>query len=375
LKTNKYYCFIVGLFALTVSTSCQVFSKNIQTITLPPKAQQPVAALLSNTSTRCIGTYLIDLPIEFKVNEEGYFDYQSNPIITIATKQQYLPPFKQMIARREQELRNTKPVDPLDGNYLKHVYPVHTHNPDKMQGIIFERMESIGTAGVARILEGYRWQDEVTLKIQMKARNGLSKKYDADRQSSPHLYGNNVPQKLAELHKLFERIQTRDDLTIPTTPGFCFLHGFMQGEDREWKDMGFIYWHNTINNFYFSIDYNDFKEGNALLDKPEGYVTQGRGHTIYKGTRESNGLLLEEWIAKGQFLLNEEGFYSDDLGYVFSLGIHMTDPTYKTPQLRLEMYYKIPDDETQEYSEKQLMVIWREITNSIRIRESSFENE
>ncbi|MWN32972.1 hypothetical protein GQ596_11035, partial [Gilliamella sp. Pra-s60] len=91
---------------------CQVFSKNIQTITLPPKAQQPVAALLSNSSTRCIGTYLIDLPIEFKVNEEGYFDYQSNPLITIATKQQYLPPFKQMIARREQELKNTKPVDP-----------------------------------------------------------------------------------------------------------------------------------------------------------------------------------------------------------------------------------------------------------------------
>ncbi|WP_143421968.1 hypothetical protein, partial [Gilliamella bombi] len=60
MKTNKYYCFIVGLFGLTVLTSCQIFSKNIQTITLPPKAQQPVAALLSNTSTRCIGTYLID---------------------------------------------------------------------------------------------------------------------------------------------------------------------------------------------------------------------------------------------------------------------------------------------------------------------------
>ncbi|MWP48170.1 T6SS immunity protein Tli4 family protein, partial [Gilliamella sp. Pas-s27] len=81
---------------------------------------------------------------------------------------------------------------------------------------------------------------------------------------------NNVPQKLAELHKLFDRIKPRDDLTIPTTPGFCFLHGFMQGEDREWKDIGFTYRHNTIEDFYFSIDYNDFKEGDALLDKPEG---------------------------------------------------------------------------------------------------------
>jgi hypothetical protein len=375
-KFYKYYFgFIAGLFALTVLTSCQIFHKDIRMTKLSPAQQQQVNELLKNSATRCIGTYLIDLPIEFKINKEGYFNYQRHHDVTIATKQQYLPPFKQMIARREQELRNTKPVDPLDGNYLKHVYPVHTHNPDKMQGIIFERMESIGTADILRVLEGYRWQDEVTLKIEMKAQNGLGEQYAKDRQIKPESFENNVPQKLAELHKLFERIQTRDDLTIPTTPGFCFLHGFMQGEDREWKDIGFTYRHNTIEDFYFSIDYNDFKEGNALLDKPEGYVTQGRGHTLYKGTRESNGLLLEEWIAKGQFFLNEEGFDSDDLGYVFSLGIHMTDPTYKTPQLRLEMYYKIPDDETQEYSEKQLMVIWREITNSIRIRESSFENE
>ncbi|MWP48116.1 T6SS immunity protein Tli4 family protein, partial [Gilliamella sp. Pas-s27] len=96
---------------------------------------------------------------------------------------------------------------------------------------------------------------------------------------------------------------------------------------------------------------------------------------LYKGTRESNGLLLEEWIAKGQFFHNEKGFGSDDWGYVFSLGIHMTDPTYKTPQLRLEMYYKSPLDPRQAYSKDQLMVFWQEITNSIRIRESSFENE
>ncbi|MWP30421.1 hypothetical protein GQ595_11040, partial [Gilliamella sp. Pra-s54] len=123
---------------------------------------------------------------------------------------------------------------------------MHTHNPDKMQGIIFERMKSIGTADILRVLEGYRWQDEVTLKIEMKAKNGLGEQYAKARQIKPESHGNNVPQKLAELHKLFDRIKPRDDLTIPTTQGFCFLHGFMQGEDREWKDMGFIYWHNTI---------------------------------------------------------------------------------------------------------------------------------
>ncbi|MWN32968.1 MULTISPECIES: T6SS immunity protein Tli4 family protein, partial [unclassified Gilliamella] len=94
-----------------------------------------------------------------------------------------------------------------------------------------------------------------------------------------------------------------------------------------------------------------------------------------KGTRESNNLKLEEWVVKGKYFEDNLEFNSDGLGYIFTLGIHVTDPTYKTPRLHVEMYYKIPDDETQAYSEEQLMVIWREITNSIRIRESAFENK
>lgn len=40
------------------------------------------------------------------------------------------------------------------------------------------------------------------------------------------------------------------------------------------------------------------------------------------------------------------------------------------------MNYIIPkNDNVPTYSEEQLMSIWREITNSIRIRESSFANE
>ncbi|MWN05938.1 hypothetical protein [Gilliamella sp. Pas-s95] len=178
-KFYKYYCgLIVGLLVLIVLICYQIFNQDIRVIKLSSTQQQQVNKLLEKRATRCIGTYLIDLPIEFKVKKKGNFYYKSNHDVTITTKQQYLPPFKQMIARREQELRNTKPVDPLDGNYLKHVYPVHTHNPDKMQGIIFERMESIGTADILRVLEGYRWQDEVTLKIEMKAKNGLGEQYD-----------------------------------------------------------------------------------------------------------------------------------------------------------------------------------------------------
>jgi len=244
-----------------------------------------------------------------------------------------------------------------------------------MRGVIFERMESIGTPDVARVLEGYRWQDEVMLKIEMKARNGLAKRYDEDREDYPDLYGNNVPQKLHELRKLFGRISPRDDLTIPTNPGFCLFRGFMQGDDYEWKDMNYGYWHDSIEEFSFYFEFNDYADDYALLDKPEGYFTQGLGHTIYKGTRESNGLKLEEWVVKGKYFGDPQGFSLDNLGYIFTLGIHITDPTHKTPRLRVEMFYKIPLDKTKAYSEEQLKVIWREITDSIKLRQSAFKQD
>ena len=375
-KLNTYLGgLIAGVLALTVLSSCQEFNKDIRMITLPPKEQQQVTELLSNSSTRCIGTYLIELPVEFKAYKEGIFYYKSSGDITITTKQQYLPPFKQMIALRKQDLENTKPLDQIYGKYLKQVYKVQTNNPDKMQGIIFERMLDPDLNDVLRVLEGYRWQDEVTLKIEMKARNGSGELYAKDRIKDPESYANNVPQKLIELRKLFDRIKPRDDLTIPTTPGFCMFNSFMQGEDREWKDMNYGYRHDSIDYFSFYFEFNDFADDYALLDKPEAYFTQGSGHTIYKGTRESHGLKLEEWIVKGKYFEDPQGINSDDTDYIFTLGIHITDPTYKTPRLRIEMTYKVPEDETQGYTEEQLMVIWREITNSIRIRESAFESK
>ncbi|WP_216354908.1 T6SS immunity protein Tli4 family protein [Gilliamella apicola] len=53
----------------------------------------------------------------------------------------------------------------------------------------------------------------------------------------------------------------------------------------------------------------------------------------------------------------------------------MEEPDNRNPNLEIQMYYIIPRDSHNAYSEDQLMIIWREITNSIRIRESSFTNE
>jgi len=178
---NKQYCvLIVVVLVIIFVFTYRYFHKDIRMVNLPKEQQQQVTQLLQHSPTRCIGTYLIDLPAEFKAEKGGTLYYKDRDVI-ITTRQQYLPPFKQMIMLREQEFKNTQPVNAINGNYLKTIHPVYSDDPGKMRGAIFERMESISTPDVARILEGYRWQDEVMLKIEMKARNGLAKRYDEDQ--------------------------------------------------------------------------------------------------------------------------------------------------------------------------------------------------
>ncbi|OCG28812.1 hypothetical protein A9G45_05080 [Gilliamella sp. HK2] len=350
-------------------------------VTLSPEQQQQVDQLLNNTATRCVGVYLIDLPKQFKAPQSNEFYYTYNNEIKIKTEQLYLPPFKQMIALREQELKNTRPVNPINGDFLKVIHPVPTRNPQIMQGIIFERMEKITIPDVARILEGYRWQDDVALKIEIKATNGLASRYDQDRKDYPDIYNNDVPEKLAQMYKLFEHISVRDDYNIPTEPGFCFIYGFMHGGVKEDKHMYFLYRYEESDDF--SIDFNlyDYSYNFSLLDVPDIAMLpspDSDAHTVYKGTRESNQLVMEERIMKGMLFSDDNEYYPRKReGYIFNLGIHLSKKAnYKKPRLLLKMHYKIPqNNHIPSYSEEQLMVIWREITNSLRIREGSFADE
>lgn len=365
---------IVLPLALSIPlVGCHYLQKDIGMDNLSVSEQQHIAQLLSQSPTRGFSVYLIDLPSAFKPNKEMEFVYKNHDV-NIKIRQQYLPAFKQRIALREQELKHTQPINIINGAFLKNSYPLEAN--DNGEGIIFERMDTIGKPDSARILEGYKWQDEVTLKIEIKARNGLAQRYDKDREDDPISYGNNVPDKLQEMHHLFQRIQPRDDLAIPTGRGICLGYSFMQGVDEEWKDIYFGYTHESIEDFKFVMSSDDYADDYPLLKKPSNYFTEGRGKTIYKGSRESHGLLLEEWAVKGSYFEGKDAYgnsigYNDDIGYTFFVGIHMTDPTPKTPKLFMMMYYN-PHKDSNPYNEKELMVIWKSITGSIRVRPGGF---
>lgn len=368
---KKYYRLITYIIGFIILAGCHFSTGNNHMNTLSKSETQKVAELIDDSSIRCFGVYLIDLPNKFIPSKEMEFLYEYNNKVKISTQQQYLPPFRQRIRLREQELKLTQAVKDNNNPFLKAIYPLQNSDVDNTHGLIFERMESVGMPDVARVLEGYRWQDDVTLKIEIEARNGSDEKYNQDRQNHPRIYQNNVTQQLNKLYKLFERIEVRGDLTIPSKPGVCLLYSFMPRVDDEWKEINYGYIHNNIDDFIINFSSDDYAPDYALLDKPEAYFTEYNGSTIYKGKREVNGLKLEEWIVKGQYFTNESNPLGEkEEGYIFTLGIHMTDPTPTTPKLILTMYYKSnPND----YNENEIMTIWREITNTIRIRPNAFD--
>ena len=275
LKLNEKHYFLTAILLVIIFFSYRYFSKDILMVTLTTEEQQQVDELLNDSVTRCLGSYLIDLPKQFKATKDNSFQYDYNQNIDISTYQQDFNAFKQMLARREQELKNTKPIDKIDGNFLKAIYPLSVSNSAEIQGVIFERMESRGVPDSARILEGYHWLDEVTFKIEMAATNGSASRYDEERKKHPDINNNNVSEKIAQMRTLFERMRVRDDYTIPNEPGFCFINGFMQGDDNRPKYIQFTYRYEDREDFYFRITFTNYAGSESLFDIPDNFIIQG----------------------------------------------------------------------------------------------------
>ncbi|HCI6481424.1 TPA: hypothetical protein NPO87_005066, partial [Klebsiella quasipneumoniae subsp. quasipneumoniae] len=67
--------------------------------------------------------------------------------------------------------------------------------PSGMSVVLFERMEAQYYADVSRVLEAYKWDNGITFKIMMKARDGRSSKYDRDREIFKSSYRYDIPEK------------------------------------------------------------------------------------------------------------------------------------------------------------------------------------
>ncbi|MCA6219796.1 hypothetical protein KZ793_04335 [Photorhabdus sp. UCH-936] len=327
--------------------------------------------LLANMQTRCVGRYLVDIPVAFgNILHDGIFIGDAK----IETKRLYLPAFEQRIQLKEQELKTTKTVDSKDMPFLKKVYRLQ----GKLHGVIFDRNNNVSEPGFSRVLEAHLYNNGVAFIIEMPFTEISDDKYSYSRDLSikagltereyKMLY-----QTLEKMNRLLPRISGRKDTEIPTMAGTCIPDGFITGSSNEKENITFVYQGNESDHFNFSIEIlNDLKEKDNMLDRiggMEGMLLAMRVKTIRKGKREINGTHTEEILAAGS-----EGMQLEPETkiprYMFNLIANETLGDYKNPFVSIEL--KNDRESPTPYSQNELVAFWDAVTKTFRKRPGAF---
>jgi hypothetical protein len=83
----------------------------------------------------------------------------------------YHPAFEQRIRLREQKLKNSATVDPVDQPFLKQVYRLSDN------AVIFDRNRNESVAGFGRVLEGHLYVDGVAFILTQEITDLSDPKY------------------------------------------------------------------------------------------------------------------------------------------------------------------------------------------------------
>ncbi|MFZ4835371.1 T6SS immunity protein Tli4 family protein [Rouxiella sp. Mn2063] len=329
---------------------------------LTPEENTQMQTFLQGMKPHCIGRYLVDMPGSFLIKEGNIMAFIDRA--PIKTKRLYRPAFEQKIHLREAELSNKQPLNPQDKPFLKHVYPL----PAGMEGVIFERNEGLSVPDASRVLEAYLYTNGVAVEIEMKARNGLSSRYDDDREDTPEIYGNTVPEKLAALTQLLQRMSGQSNTEIPQQAGLCLPDLFIaDGSKNQNESLNIIFTSPDYAKTKFKFDTDNYTNEDSTLLERSGpldlMIKAASGRTIQKGKRNINGQYSEEWLFTGK----DKG----EKSLRFSLHINEKTNTPKTPLFFMDFTQR---GETGNYqlTENEAVSVWEQITHTIRLRPGAF---
>ncbi|WP_242688679.1 T6SS immunity protein Tli4 family protein [Photorhabdus tasmaniensis] len=363
---NKKNIFLILLFVLAIYALWRWYFPDPYHPSLTEKEKQVTTEMLANRQTRCVGRYLIDIPAAFgNVIHNGIFIGDAK----IETERLYPPEFAYRIEAREQELKTMQYVKPKDMPFLKRVYRLQ----DNMEGVIFDRNESSGVPGYARVLEAHLYSHGVAFTVTMEFIELSDDKYKADRDDyikggfSEREY-NELYQTLEKMKGLLSRISGRKDTEIPTVAGTCIPDGFIAGNWNEKENMGFVYRGNQGENFKFSIEIlNDLTGENTLLERIgeiEKDLNANRGGIARKGKKEVNGIHGEELLAIG---LQP---FDNNPRYQFELVANETAGDYKNPYVDIMLRnYQLPPTP---YTGDELITFWDTVISTFRKRPGAF---
>ncbi|MFU9138631.1 T6SS immunity protein Tli4 family protein, partial [Erwinia tasmaniensis] len=330
------------------------------------KEKRMVNTLFTTTKAQCVGRYVFEVPASF---ENTLTDRAQINEVSISSRRLYRPAFEQRIRLREEVLKNSHTVDPIDQPFLKQVYRVSEN------AVIFDRNKNESAAGFGRVLEGHLYVDGVAFIISSEIRDVSDPKYKQERVE--YLNGgmtenklNTKPQKLAELQDLMSRLSGRKDDEIPTQPGTCISQGFIRdGSGKPKEDITFVYPHNSV--FSLSVSTNTYLgDPKSMLERSneiQPYLTEVKARTLRKGKVQMEGFEVDEWlnVAPSE---KSPGHPSAQLLFNAIANEKIVDFRHPIIDLTLSNHALPPPA----YSDAELVEIWDRITRSFRLRNNAF---
>lgn len=340
---------------------------------LTDKEKRMVDTLFTTTKAQCVGRYVFEVPASF---ENTLTDRARINEVSISSKRLYRPAFVQRIRLREEALKNSHTVDPIDQPFLKQVYRVSDN------AVIFDRNKNESAAGFGRVLEGHLYVDGVAFILTQEITDLSDMKYKKNKESfikAGVSVGslNTKPQKLAELQDLMSRLSGRKDDEIPTQPGTCISQGFIRdGNGKPKEDITFIYPHNSV--FSFVVWSNNYlKESTNMLERSgeiQSYISSINGRTLRKGKTQIAGFDTSEWLITAPPEKSSDNS-PGQLQLLFTAVANEKTADFRHPNLDLTLSNEsLPtgSDSLLTYSDAELVNIWDRITRSFRLRNNAF---
>ena len=278
--------FLLALSSILLLAACQ---PKYEIPAMTPEESQVIENLTTRLKPRCIGRYRIDLPIDFVLNPITTTKLEGVDI-TITPMERYH--FDAALKARHEALRKERVVGEETASLLS-AAPLSDG-----AGYVFNRSRD-GTGSVLRALELLAYRDGYRIEILINARDMDQSKKIRENDTRK----TDVPEKLAHLLNVYERVRGRDDMEIPAEQGLCFANGFLRGEPNDDEDSQIdLHYHlRMAKDVYFTFhSLSNLIQETTLLERGpaiEEALKKRNGQTLRKGKRESHGLKFEEWLS------------------------------------------------------------------------------
>ena len=336
-------------------------------------------------TTRCIGRYLIDLPVDVVLNPLGGETIDGVKLrVTPATAEEY----KKALAQRTAEL--TAAVVSRKGmEYpaLRKTVPL----PAGTDGVLFDRAKLEGLAGrMARVLEVLAWRDGYLLKAEVTGSDTTFPEEKDNVTLHTHL-GTDVAEKTRLIIDVVLRTSGRTDMEIPSQQGVCIVNGFVRGAPTAGESVGAFYQFAEFDNFHMLITSTSLSRGkNTILDRIENtrpLIEKSKGKIFRKAKRNVGG--MNGYEAAYSMLTDEDATRGRIMIDRFNFELNSAEGSARKPRLTVELSNGEPlsgnsDEEDDEIEESAVVLrpaplstaavesMWDKIIPTIRVRPNAF---